>query len=317
MIRSEDVARQAGVSRATVSLVLNGRMDIQIPEATRQRVQAIARELGYRPHRSGRAVRTGKTGNIAFLLSTVSERSLFSPRLLDGLIDAAAEHDQHLLVSRISDEKLTDVDFVPKILREFAADGLVINYNSQTPPRLAELIMAAKIPAIWINDKRAFDCVFPDDFAAAKSATEHLIAAGHTRIGYAGWMPGPHYSMGDRLAGYQAALATHGLSECFVLLEQAPVTQFWTISEPPTAVLCYSPDVLKIVWEVAPKNCALVVIHSESYATLERTFDTWLLPDYALGRAAVELLMQKIDAPEQLCAPRAILLAFQQENPPS
>jgi hypothetical protein len=59
------------------------------------------------------------------------------------------------------------------------------------------------------------------------------------------------------------------------------------------------------------------VIHSESYATLERTFDTWLLPDYALGRAAVELLMQKIAAPERLCAPRAILLTFQQENLPS
>ncbi len=285
-------------------------MDIQIPETTRQRVQEAARELGYRPHRSGRAVRTGKTGNIAFLLSTVSERSLFSPRLLDGLIDAAAEYDQHLLVSRISDEKLTDPDFVPKILREFAADGLVINYNSHTPPRLAELIAQAKIPAIWVNDRRESDCVFPDDLAAAKSATERLIAAGHTRIGYAGWMPGPHYSMGDRLAGYQAAMASHGLDECVALLEREPASSLFATSDRPTAVVCYSPVVLQSVWETAPQKCALVVFHNEPYTTLEHTFDTWLLLDYTLGTVAIEQLMQKINQPESLRPPQALAFTF-------
>lgn len=314
MIRSQDVARQAGVSRTTVSLVLNGRTDIQIPESTRQRVLAAAQQLGYRPHRSGRAIRSGKTGNLALLLSTIAHRSLFSHALLDGLIDAASEHDQHLLVSRITDDKLTDATFVPKILREFAADGLVINYNSQAPPRLAELIAQAKIPAIWINDNRDADCVFPDDFAAAQAATERLIAAGHTRIGYAGWMPGPHYSMGDRLTGYQAAMAARGLAERVALLEKEPASSLFATADPPTAVVCYSPAVLQSVWEIAPRNCALTVFHHELYTTLEHTFDTWLLPDHTLGATAVELLMQKIDQPESLRPPHALAFTFSERT---
>jgi LacI family transcriptional regulator len=186
---------------------------------------------------------------------------------------------------------------------------LVINYNSQTPPRLAELIAEARIPAIWINDKREADCVFPDDFGAAKSATERLIAEGHTRIAYAGWTPGPHYSMVDRLAGYQAAMAERGLTENIALLEQTPATVLFSTQEPPTAVLCYSPDTLATVWE-ANRSVKLVVIHAEPYTTLEHAFDTWLLPDYTLGAAAVELLVQKIALPQGLCTPRALPLSF-------
>lgn len=315
MVRSEDVAQRAGVSRATVSLVLNGRTDIAIPETTRRRVLEAARELGYRPHRSGRAVRSGKTGNLAFLLSTITERSLFSAHLLDGLMDAAAQHDQHLLVSRVSDDKLTDPTFVPKILREFAADGLILNYNSQTPPRLAELIAEAKIPAIWINDQREADCVYADDFSAARDATRQLVIEGHLRVAYAGWTPGPHYSMAARLAGYRAALAERGLPENSVLLEQAPATALFSSHEPPTAVLCYSPDTLATVWE-ATRSVKLVVIHAEPYTTLGRAFDTWLLPDYALGQAAVELLMQKIALPQEPCPPRILPLSFHQGDRP-
>jgi LacI family transcriptional regulator len=296
MIRSADVAKQAGVSRATVSVVLNGRTDVGISEATRLRVLETARALGYRPHRSGRAIRSGKTGNLAFLLSTFNERSLFSPRLLDGLIDGAAEHDQHLLVSRLSDEKLTDVQFVPKILREFAADGLILNYNSAAPERLFELITEARIPTIWINDRRDADCVFPDDFSAIYQATERLIADGHTQIGYAGWHPGPHFSMHDRLEGYRAAMNAHGLLESTALLETESIV---TLSEA-TAVVCYSPDVVRILREQLPENnIQLVTPHFERLENLT----TLLLPDYPLGIAAVAQLMQKIEQPERELPP--------------
>jgi DNA-binding LacI/PurR family transcriptional regulator len=288
MVKSEDVARKAGVSRATVSLVLNGRTDIQIPEATRQRVRDAARALGYRPHRSGRAVRSGKTGSVAFVLSSVSVRSLFTPLLLDGLIEGAARHDQHLLVARLGDES-----FDPKILREFAADGLILNYNSEAPPALAERIAQAKIPAIWINDRRAFDSVYPDDFEGARAATHARIAEGHARIGYAGWSPGPHYSMADRLDGYRAALEESGLEEHVALLErESPVVLAGC-----TAVLCYSPDVLKIAWQAGLRT-KFSVIHASPFSTLEQDFTTYLLPDHALGRAAIELLMQKINSPD-------------------
>jgi DNA-binding LacI/PurR family transcriptional regulator len=298
MVKSEDVAREAGVSRATVSLVLNGRTDIQIPEATRQRVREAARALGYRPHRSGRAVRSGKTGSVALVLSSVSVRSLFTPLLLDGLIEGAARHDQHLLVAR-----LDDASFEPKLLREFAADGLVLNYNSEAPPALAERIAQAKIPAVWINDKRAFDSVYPDDFEGARAATQARIAEGHTKIGYAGWTPGPHYSMADRLDGYRTALEESGLPECVALLETASPD----VLKDCTAVLCYSPDVLKILWTENVRT-TFSVIHAYPFSTLEEDFDTYLLPDHALGLAAIELLMQKITNPDAPVPGRALPL---------
>jgi LacI family transcriptional regulator len=307
MIRSIDVAERAGVSRATVSLVLGGRSDVRIPEATRERVLQVAQEMGYRPHRSGRAMRSGKTGNIALLLSTVAERSMFSPQLLDGLMDAAAEYDQHLIISRVPDDKLNDNNYVPKILREFAADGLIINYNSQTPPHLATQIIEAGIPAIWINDKRPADCVYPDDFNAAYDATLTLIAQGHTRIGYTGLAPGPHYSMEDRLAGYRAALATVSMPEAIDIWDQSPPESFFPDS-PVTAVLCYSPRFLAALWKIAPKSTAFVVFHGEPYETLEQRFPTWLLPDYTLGKEAIRNLIQKIATPSVPCAPQAIAL---------
>lgn len=295
MVRSEDVARHAGVSRATVSLVLNGRTDIAIPEATRTRVLEAARTLGYRPHTSARAIRTGKTGALALILSTVAERSLFSPPLLDALIDAAAAHDRHLLVARLPDDR-----FEPKLLREVAADGLIVNYNSQTPPDLAQRIAAAKTPALWINDKRHADCVHPDDFAGAYAAVERFVADGHTRIGYVGWTPGPHYSMADRLAGYRAAVAAHGLPERVVLLGRQSPESLLAAPEPPTAALCYAREPLAALWRVpAARTLALSLFHYEPFSTLERAFDTWVLPDAALGAAAVERLLQKIDAPDQ------------------
>jgi LacI family transcriptional regulator len=299
MVRSEDVAKHAGVSRATVSVVLNGRTDIQIPEETRQRVLAAATALGYRPHRAGRAMRSGKTGNIAFLLSTFAERSLFTPRLLDGLMDGAAQHDHHLLVAR-----LDDTQFVPKLLREFAADGVVLNYNSQVPGDLAERLAQAKLPAVWINDKREHDAVYPDDFQGAQSATEDLIRAGHTQIGYIGWAPGPHYSMADRVAGYRAAMTAHGLPERAVLLGQ---TSAESLLPGCTAVLCYTPDVLDAAYRLCPQ-AELVTICATPYRTLDRSISTWLLPDYELGANAIEMLMAKLGSPETPLPARALPL---------
>lgn len=307
MVKSEDVARAAGVSRATVSLVLNGRTDIAIPDITRQRVHEAARTLGYRPHRSGRAMRSGKTGTLAFVLSTVAVRSLFTPRLLEGLLSGAAQHDHHLLVARLDDTQLD-----PKILREVVADGLILNYNSQLPPRLVERITDAKIPAIWINDKRDFDCVYPDDFQGAYDATRQLLAEGHTQIGYAGWNPGPHYSMTDRLGGYRAALAQYGLPERVALLE----TSSPEVLAGCTAVVCYTARVLELSWKHVP-DAHFVCFDAYPYTSLERSFDTWILPDEELGLLAVELLLQKLAAPNVSLPARAVPLTLQRGAPPS
>jgi len=180
-----DVAKRAGVSIPTVSFVLNNKQSRQtISDATKARVWQAIDELGYRRNHAAKTTRTGLFGCAALILSTSRSRSYLPEALLDGIYKELESQGMHLVITRLSDAKLTDPKYVPGILRECMADGLLIDYINDFPPQMAELIESRNIPAVWLNVRRERDCVTPDDFQAGYDATRHLIAAGHARIAY-------------------------------------------------------------------------------------------------------------------------------------
>src|SRR5690349_18023437 len=104
----KEIAQHTGLSIPTVGNVL-GRSAGRYSQATRQRVMKAAQELGYRPNSSARAMRSGKIGCAALVLSR-SHPSILSHiplGLLDGLDDELAQHNMHLTVSRLTDEQLS------------------------------------------------------------------------------------------------------------------------------------------------------------------------------------------------------------------
>jgi DNA-binding LacI/PurR family transcriptional regulator len=211
----DELARYLGVTRLTVHRALNGQPGVG--QAKRQKIVQAARDLGYRPNAAARATVTGRFNAAALVLSTQSGRSTLFPGLVAGAADALAAHDMHLSIARLPDEKLTDEGYMPRVLREWTVDGLLINYNQEIPDRLVELVQRHRIPSIWINSKQPADCVYPDDFGGGLQATERLLALGHRRIAFLSFSRPQHYSGADRLGGYEQAMRAMGLTPLPVL----------------------------------------------------------------------------------------------------
>src|SRR4028119_674288 len=190
-ITQNDVARKLGVSRQLVSYALNDTGTVS--QEMRQRIVATAAELGYRPNTSARVMKTGRFGCIGILMSTIRNRSALQSLLMEGIHDELALHDQHLMLVKSPDEPLTDEAAMPRLLREWMVDGLLVAFNLSTPPGMIETIRRHNIPSIWLNSDQESDCVRPDDEAAAYNATRHLQELGHRRITYVTQVQSTHY----------------------------------------------------------------------------------------------------------------------------
>ena len=326
----KEIARKTGLSIPTVGNVL-GRASHRYSESTRQRVLSAAAELGYMPNSSARAVRHGRFDCAALVLSRSKQQthSYIPLGLLDGLDEELALHRMHLTVSRLSDQQLTDQSFLPKVLREYMADGMIVNYTHEIPLAMLDVIHAHHTPAVWINNKLKDDCVYPDDFAAAKSATEQLLKLGHKRIallhmnarlGRVGTLAqnwsGMHYSVVDRAAGYTAGMATAGLKprihshaqfieesqhidECLALLKSA---------DRPTAVLAYSEnEVYSLVCAARmlglelPRDLSAAAFMPARIWVAGYEMATIAIPSVEIGRRAVQMLQEKIQSPDETC----------------
>ena len=250
MVTLLDVAQRAGVSKVSASVTLNGaKSGTVLSEATRERILLAAHELGYKRNGSMASATTGRFGAVALLLSTDEFRSNLPQRMWDGIHDELAAHNMHLTLARLPDEKLTDEGEAPKILREWMADGMLIDYTHRIPHKMLELIRANQMPAIWINSQQDTDCIYPDDREAAVRLTRHLLELGHTRVLYLDVTNDlndafGHYSVRERIAGYREVMRDAGLaprieSETWIPQSQreAFLTAIMREAERPTAMI--------------------------------------------------------------------------------
>lgn len=331
----KEIARHTGLSIPTVGNIL-GRSASRYSADTRKRVLSAAQQLGYKPNASARAIRQGRFGCAALVLSRSkqSTHSHIPVRLVDGLEEELSLNDMHLTVSRLTDEELSTNDFVPKVLREHMADGMIVNYTHEIPPRMLELIHAHHTPAVWLNAKLKSDCVYPDDRGAARSVTERLIALGHRRIAllhmvarfpwqkdFAESWAGRHYSVADRARGYAEAMIGAGLSpRVFAhdrfISESEQLTECRALligPERPTAVLAYSEgEAQSLICAAAslglsiPKDLSVAVFAPMSQWIAGQHVTVAAVPTEQMGRAAVRMLLQKLSAPDEECAAEAI-----------
>lgn len=209
---SADVATMAGVSRTTVSFVLNGRADIAIPEATRLRVRAAAEALGYHPHGPARQLAARASHTLGLVLRQSPEQVAGDALLADtlrGLATAARASGFRVLVESLAPG---DGNGYAGLLRSAHCDGLVISGPRVDDPELIELIrddfpivLQGSLPDL------AVPSVDVDNVAGARHAVEHLLALGHRRIACITNAPLAYTAATERLAGYRAALEAAGL----------------------------------------------------------------------------------------------------------
>ena len=331
----KEIARRTGLSVPTVGNVL-GRAAHRYSPETRQRILEAARELGYRPNSSARAMRQGRIGCAALVLSRSKQQthSNIPLGLLDGIDSELAQHNMHLAVSRLSDQELSSDSFLPKVLREYMADGMIVNYTHEIPPRMLELIHAHNAPAVWVNAKLGEDCVYPDDYNAARSATIEFIKRGHRRLAFLHMIspylfpsdfeasrPRWHYSAADRAAGYFDALRESGLPARVTYHdryvpdgEQMNVCRA-LLSGPdrPTAVLVYSeagvPQLLCAAAEAGlsiPRDLSVMAFAPSDLMYTDKPVTAVRVPTAEMGRRAVKMLMRKIAGPDTCCNPEPV-----------
>lgn len=220
---SADVAARAGVSRTTVSFVLNQRADVKIPDETRQRVVDAAKKLGYHPNTPARQLAGGRTHVIALVLRQSPEQVASDAVLaetLRGLASAANSSGFRVMVEPIGPDRL-DESYRSLLLAQHA-DGLVISGPRIDDPTLRELVREG-FPIVLqgsLPDTSVLS-VDVDNVAGARGAVEHLLALGHRRIACITNAPLVYTAAQERLAGYRQALVAAGVEYDPTLVAEA------------------------------------------------------------------------------------------------
>jgi DNA-binding LacI/PurR family transcriptional regulator len=174
-VTSVDVAKRAGVSQTTVSLVFSGKAPGRISEATAAAVREAARELGYRPNAAARALRSGTASAVGLVVRDVTHP--FFGRTLRGAQRAAREAG-HVVV--LIDDNYGSGDAAIEALRDGAIDGFL--YFAAVPS--PALRAPGEPPIVMVeSEQRGLPFVRLDSDGGTDAAMEHLHALGHERIG--------------------------------------------------------------------------------------------------------------------------------------
>jgi DNA-binding LacI/PurR family transcriptional regulator len=215
----DDVARAAGVSRQTVSNVVRSRG--RVSSATRDRVRATIRQLGYEPHTGAASPRSGRTFRIAHPIpdAELGSDNAVMLEFLQFLVAAARLRRYQLLVIGSGHP----LDGLGDLINTGSIDGFVFATMSGDDPRAAFLAerqvpfacfgrIDPPLPQHWVDI---------DNRAAVRQVTAHLLAAGHTSIAYLGYTPQGRWDL-EREAGYHDAMKAAGLSPAVTRTAMVP-----------------------------------------------------------------------------------------------
>jgi DNA-binding LacI/PurR family transcriptional regulator len=306
-VRLKDIAERAGVSIKTASNALNGLPHVR--ESTRERVLALADELGYRPNLSARGLKTGRTGFVAVAIPELS-----SPYFAELASRLARRADQLGYIA-LFDETGASADAEQVVLDGVSAhliDGILFSPLALT----SEQISARRdsVPMVLLGERsipHGFDHVAVDSVAAARAMTEHLISTGRRRIAAIGRKSalGTH-SM--RLTGYREALRANGIRYDARLVHSVDdytreqgllaMRDLLSLRHPPEAVFCFN-DLMAVGALRAIHEAGLRVPHDIAVAGFDDIAETQftnpplttIAPDLdVLADQALQLVLARI-----------------------
>lgn len=204
----KDVAREAKVSIATVSRVLNN--SAVVTDETRQRVLEAIKKTGYKPNALARSLKIQKTHTIGLIVPDIS--STFYPEVVRGIEDIAAMYNYNIFLCNTDQKEEKEVKYI-EILGEKQVDGIIFMgdiVRDSVIQTFNEFGVPVVLAGTQDKDKR-FPSVMIDNEKAAYDAVKYLISLGHKKIGM---ISGPmHDPIGglQRIEGYKKALEEHGI----------------------------------------------------------------------------------------------------------
>jgi LacI family transcriptional regulator len=311
------VAARARVSTTTASYILNGRSaEMRISPETEQRVRAAATELGYRPNRSARNLRTSTTKTFGVISDFVASGQ-YASQMLTGASAAARDSGHLLVIGETEGDPGVEALLIEEML-DRQVDGIIyvrlVHSEVTVPPLLAH---RRAVLLNCVDRSSSLPAVLPDELQGGRTAAGLLLDAGVAgRVYVVGEDPTPNALAGPlRLDGVRAGLREAGVDlagvvTCDWTVEAAyDAVHLWLMSGvQPTALVCLNDRVAMGTYQAlaangldVPRDTAVVSFDgSELAAWLRPPVTSVALPFAALGERAVRMLLDSPGAPGEV-----------------
>ena len=300
----EDVAERASVSRALVSLAMNGSPRVSVEK--RRAVLRAAQELGYRPNLIARILAQQRTHTLGVLVDDL--RNPFFGEVVDGIEAAAADHGLRVLILNGRRDRQRELAAVETFL-QFRVEGMALVGARIGDDDLASVGVSAPCVVVASGTVHpGVDTVGTDGRRGAELAVEHLAALGHRRIVHLDGAA--NVSAAERRAGYRAGMRAAGLGD---LIDVRPagddeadalavVDALLAENEPPTAIFAFNDllaagalDRLDDAGLAVPGDISLVGFDNTFISALRHfSLTTINQPTLSMGRLAVTTLVERI-----------------------
>lgn len=308
----KDIAERAGVTSATVSMVINNKPNIS--EATRKKVLKIAKDLNYYPNVIARGLATKKSDSIGVIVPNLA--SSFVVRILQGIKSTNRDIDYTVQLFDTTGQRENESQLFQRLARERRIDGVILIGSTVSDEEL-KVFRDESVPCVLVGRRcDALDSVYVSNLQGAQSATDYLMGKGHTSIACV-TCSNQNLHLEDRTEGYRASLRQHGIVCDESLIIAVPgddmhdgVEAFARIREakvPVTAVFVPAGDMVAIgiIKEAkkhglrVPQDLAVVGYDDLPAAeVIEPSLSTVRQPKLEMGDHAINMIVDKIEGRE-------------------
>ncbi len=307
----DDVARLAGVSRSTVSIVLNNRTNrrISISEETRQKVWAAAVRLGYEPNALARSLRSGQSRSIGVLVPDLFNHHYLE--ILEGIEQVLTSQGYHLALVVTNFDPDRERSCYRSLLQQ-RLDGLILmpTFWDQMPDEVATLSEMGRPAVVLMHGESNTDRVTSDIRGGAAALMDHLLSLGHQRIGFINGVARLVMTE-DRRHVYRRKLDEAGVAFDPALTVHCGTTmvdgyqaaaQLLSLANPPTAIWTIN-DVLAVGARRAiddmglrvPEDVALAGCDGTALAAqLTPPLTTIVIPARRIGQRSAEVVLRRL-----------------------
>lgn len=306
MATIKDVAREAGVSTATVSRVLNGYT--RVSAEVRQKVLAAAQMLDYQPHVGAKGLVQGRTNLVGVLVPDMADE--FFALLARSVVDVAAQYDYGALVNNTDWDSSREREALLRF-RRHQVEGYIVLPKSPEEEHW-NTIYSSMSPVVTL-DRRGTNAssVVTDHVRGMQLAVTHLVDLGCGRIGYVGF-PGD-----TKMQGFLTGMEMAGLEpDCSIIVDLTHIPRasrgrhvvdalFSFSQRPPDAIICTSDNcAIEVLAAMrsrgirVPEDVAVVGYNNSRASTVvSPQLTTIAQPTYELGRRATEMLVTQMQRP--------------------
>lgn len=308
-ITIKEVAKEAGVSIATVSMILNNK-DKNITEATRAKVLEAVKKYNYIPNAMAGSLVTQRTHIVGLILPDITNP--FFPGIARGAEDKANESGYSLIFCNTDDKLEVEEKYVESLTKKMA-DGIIIAHSSNSV-KMSEILERCKVPIILIdrdfNSDSILGKVLVDNLEGSYNAVMYMLNKGYKKIAYLSGSLKTRTAQ-DRLTGYKNALSDSGFKydenlvkfgEYRIEWGRRGVNELLSGNENFDAIFCGN-DLIAIgaMKELREKGFSIpgdagVMGFDDIYmaSLLEPSLTTVRQPNYSMGYKAMELLLENL-----------------------